>query len=220
MIRPAIYTRVSTADQSTAAQLRDLRQYCKARERRSVDLQRPGLRRIRLDHPWAKPIEFTDHGISGAKDKRPGLDDLMKAVRAGKVNVVVVWRFDRFGRSMKHLVESLEFFRQMGVQFVSLQEQVDTTTAMGELFFMIAAAFAQFERRLIASRVQAGVDAARARGARLGRPPAVDRGSDLAKKIRAMRQNAPRGSKKPSWATIGRAVGVTESTARRVALGK
>ena len=109
--------------------------------------------------------------MSGARQRRPGLDRLLAAVKARRVDVVVVAAFDRFGRSVRHLVETLELFRHLGVEFVSLREQIDTGSPLGQAVFTIIAAIAQLERSLIAERVRAGLRRARAEGKRLGRPP-------------------------------------------------
>src|SRR5262245_7282479 len=123
MKRVATYARVSTADQTCDAQLRDLREYVAARG-------------------W-QGVEFVDRGVSGTKEKRPALDRLMAAAKARRVDVVVVAAFDRFGRSVRHLVESLELFRHLGVEFISLREQVDTGSPLGQAVFTIIAALAQ-----------------------------------------------------------------------------
>src|SRR5262249_41383565 len=134
----AIYARVSTADQSCEPQLRDLREYVAARG-------------------W-QPVEFfVDQGVSGVRDRRPALDRLRAAVRARQVAVVVVAAFDRVGRSVRHLVETLNVFRHLGVEFISLREQIDTGSPLGEAVFTIIAAIAQLERNLIAERVRAGL---------------------------------------------------------------
>src|SRR5213080_2655194 len=148
--RVAVYARVSTGDQSCEPQLRDLREYVAARGWRAA--------------------EFIDQGVSGAKDRRPGLDRLLAAVKARKVDVVVVAAFDRFGRSVRHLVETLDLFRHLGVEFISLREQIDTGSPLGQAVFTIVAAIAQLERSLIAERVRAGLRRAKAEGKRLGRP--------------------------------------------------
>src|SRR5437764_374602 len=150
-MRCVIYTRVSRADQTCDNQLRDLREYCRARG-------------------WADVREYVDHGISGTKDRRPALDQMMSAVRGRKVDIVVVVAFDRFGRSVRHFVESLETFRHLGVEFISLREQIDTGSPLGQAVFTIIAAIAQLERSLIVERVHAGLRRARAEGKRLGRP--------------------------------------------------
>src|SRR5881296_2835640 len=151
MKRVAIYARVSTSDQTCENQLRDLRQYCTARG-------------------WTDVREFTDTGGSGTKERRPALDKLMAEVKARRVDVVVVAAFDRFGRSVRHLVEALDLFRHLGCEFVSLREQIDTGSALGQAVFTIIAAIAQLERSLIVERVKSGLRRARAEGKRLGRP--------------------------------------------------
>ena len=114
--------------------------------------------------------EFIDTGISGTKEKRPALDKMMVEVKAKRVDVVVVAAFDRFGRSVRHLVEALDLFHHLNVEFISLREQVDTGSALGQAIFTIIAAIAQLERSLIVERVKAGLRRARAEGTRLGRP--------------------------------------------------
>jgi DNA invertase Pin-like site-specific DNA recombinase len=151
MKRVAIYARVSTGDQTCDNQLRDLRDYCRARG-------------------WETMTEYVDQGISGTREKRPALDKLMAEVKARKVDVVVVAAFDRFGRSVRHLVEALDLFHHLNVEFISLREQVDTGSALGQAIFTIIAAIAQLERSLIVERVKAGLRRARAEGKKLGRP--------------------------------------------------
>jgi len=147
----ALYARVSTVDQSCDMQLEDLRRYA-AR--------------------FAKSCEYVEVGVSGAQRRRPQLDVLMKDAHKRLFDVVLVWKFDRFARSVKHLVDSLEEFRALGIDFISYTEGIDTTTPSGELLFHIMGAVAQFERDLIAERVRAGIAHARAMGKRIGRPPA------------------------------------------------
>ncbi|MFZ1137728.1 MAG: recombinase family protein [Candidatus Sulfotelmatobacter sp.] len=150
-MRAAIYARVSTKDQSCELQLRDLRAFCTAR---SFTLVR----------------EFVDVGESGAKDSRPQLNELMEAARKRQVDAVLVWRFDRFARSTKHLLLALEEFLSLGIQFISYQENIDKTTPLGQALFTIVSAVAQLERDLIRERVTAGIRNARACGKQLGRP--------------------------------------------------
>lgn len=146
--RVAVYARVSTGDQSVDLQLRDLRDY----------VERQG---------W-EATEFVDEGVSGRKQSRPALDRLMKEARRKRFDVVLVWRFDRFARSTKHLVTALEEFRCLGVDFVSHQEALDTSTPMGAAMFTIISAMAQLEVDILRERTKAGMEAARRRGKRIG----------------------------------------------------
>jgi DNA invertase Pin-like site-specific DNA recombinase len=149
----ALYARVSTNGhgQTVEPQLLELRAYC---ERRG----------------WKIAGEFIDSGVSGAKERRPELDRLMAEARRRRFDAVIVYRYDRFARSLRHLVNALEEFRALGIDFVSLHEGVDTSTPNGRLIFGIFASIAEFERELIRQRVRSGMAAARARGKRLGRP--------------------------------------------------
>jgi DNA invertase Pin-like site-specific DNA recombinase len=152
-MRVALYARVSTQEQDPEVQLAALRHHVAQRG-------------------WQLSEEFVDQGVSGARERRPALDRLMKAAWTGQFQVVLVWRFDRFARSVKHLVGALETFRSLRVGFVSLQEQLDTSTPIGQAMFTIIGAMAQLERDIIRERVKAGLEHARARGVRLGRPVA------------------------------------------------
>jgi DNA invertase Pin-like site-specific DNA recombinase len=134
-------------------QTRELREYC----------ERRGLQIVG---------EYIDIGISGAKDSRPELNRLMADAHKRHFDVVCVWRFDRFARSVSHLLRALETFNALGIAFVSLSEQMDTTTPTGKMVFTVLGAVAELERCLIAERVRAGLRNARAKGKRLGRPPA------------------------------------------------
>jgi DNA invertase Pin-like site-specific DNA recombinase len=135
-------------------QLRDLRAYCAARG-------------------FAVTREYIDIGESGAKDSRPELNQLMADARKRQCDAILVWRFDRFARSTKHLLLSLEEFRALGIQFISYQENIDTSSPLGQALFTIIAVVAQLERDLIRERVSAGIRNARARGKQLGRPQRV-----------------------------------------------
>lgn len=154
--RVAIYARVSTANhgQDVSMQTRELREYC---ERRG----------------WNIAGEFVDTGISGAKDRRPELDRLMSDAHKRRFDVVAVWKFDRFARSVSHLLRALDTFRVLGIEFVSLSESLDTATPAGRMVFTVLGAVAELERNLIAERVRAGLRNARAKGKRLGRPRTV-----------------------------------------------
>ena len=153
--RVAIYARVSTTNhgQSPEMQLRELREYC---ERRG----------------WTVAGEYVDT-ICGAKDRRPDLDRLMSDAHKRRFDVVAVWKFDRFARSVSHLLRALDTFRVLGIEFVSLSESLDTATPAGRMVFTVLGAVAELERSLIAERVRAGLRNARAKGKRLGRPRKV-----------------------------------------------
>jgi DNA invertase Pin-like site-specific DNA recombinase len=120
---------------------------------------------------------FTDTGHSGSKDRRPALDKLMTAVRTGTVDAVVVYKLDRFGRSLQHLIAALQEFRGLGTDFVSITEGLRTDTAQGELLFNLLGSFAQFERSLIVERVNNGIAYAKRHGTKsgneIGRPAAI-----------------------------------------------
>jgi len=155
MTNAALYARVSTNNghQNPEMQLGELREYC----------QRRG---------WTIFREYVDH-MSGAREQRPSLDRLLSDCRRRLVDAVVVYRYDRFARSLRQLVNSLEEFRSLGIEFVSLHEGVDTSTPNGRLVFGIFASIAEFERELIRDRVKSGIAAARAKGKQLGRPQRI-----------------------------------------------
>ena len=170
--------------QDPEMQLRELREYCQRRDMVIV-------------------AEYVDKGISGAKDRRPELDSLLTDAHRRRFDSVVVWRFDRFARSVSHLLRALETFRSLGIEFVSLSEQVDTSTPAGKLVFTVLGAVAELERSLIVERVKAGLRNARAKGKRLGRPRS---GVDTAEIKRLRTQGA-------SWRAVGAALGVSAATA-------
>ncbi len=149
----AVYSRISTVGhgQDSTMQTRELIEYC---ERRG----------------WEIYGCYTDEGVSGKKDSRPQLNRLMADAHARRFDVVVVWRFDRFSRSVSHLCRTLETFRALRIDFVSMMEQIDTTTPAGTFVFHVLAAVAQSERETTVERVRAGLRNARAKGKRLGRP--------------------------------------------------
>ena len=158
--RAAIYYRVSTTDQNVGGQVAELRQYA--------------------DHRGLKVVgEYVDKA-SGAARQRPELDRMLEQVRTGKVDLVLVWAFDRFARSTSHLVNTLEEFQQLGVDFISFRQQIDTSTAAGKFTFVVLAGIAEFEREMIRERVKTGMAAAQARGKHVGR-----RQIPLAKQSRA-----------------------------------
>ena len=149
--RAALYTRVSSGEQNAEAQERALREY----------VQRRG---------WVVQKIYRDR-MSGATTNRPELNEMLKDCRRGSVDVVVVWKFDRFARSLQALISGLELCRSLGIDFVSVTEAVDTSLPAGELVFQMIGAVAQFERSLIGERVKSGLANAKAKGKVLGRPP-------------------------------------------------
>lgn len=189
-MRAAIYARVSTANngQDPRVQTRELGEFC---ERRG----------------WTILPEYVDIGISGTKEKRPALDRLMADAHRRKFDVVVVWRFDRFARSVSHLLRALETFQALGIEFVSLSEQMDTSTPTGKMVFTVLGAVAELERSLIVERVKAGLRNARAKGKKLGRPQKVVDQVGIAR----LRQ------KGLSWAEIAKQLGVGVATVHRAA---
>lgn len=188
--RVAIYARVSTTNhgQDVSMQTRELCEYC---ERRG----------------WSVAGEYVDAGVPGAKDRRPELDRLMSDAHKRRFDVVAVWKFDRFARSVSHLLRALDTFRVLGIEFVSLSESLDTATPAGRMVFTVLGAVAELERSLIAERVRAGLRNARAKGKRLGRPRvAVD-----AAKVARLRASGF------SWPKIARELGVSVGTAYQAA---
>src|SRR5215510_3863654 len=149
-MKAAIYARVSTLDQEPENQLQELRRYVGARG-------------------WTA-AEYVDRGVSGAKDRRPALDQLVADAKRRKFDVLVCWRLDRLGRNLKHLITLLDDWQVLGVGFVSLNEGIDATTAAGRLQMAVLAAIAAFERDRIVERVRAGLQRARLQGVKLGRP--------------------------------------------------
>ena len=150
-VKAAIYIRVSTDGQNTEGQEGQLNEYAQNRG-------------------WEVSKTYRDK-ISGTTTTRPGLSELMTDAKKSKFSAVLVWRFDRFARSVSHLLQALETFRAVGIDFVSLSEQVDTSTATGKMVFTVLGAVAELERSLIVERVRMGLQNARKHGKRLGRPP-------------------------------------------------
>jgi DNA invertase Pin-like site-specific DNA recombinase len=187
-IRVAIYARVSTVNhgQDVGLQTRELRQFAEARG-------------------WSVYCEYIDSGVSGAKDSRPELNRLMADAHKRRFDVVCVWRFDRFARSVSHLLRALETFKALGIDFVSYSEQMDTSTPAGKMVFTVLGAVAELERSLIVERVKAGLRNARAKGTRIGRPTSAVDASQIAR-LRASNV---------SWREIGRKLGVSARTVRR-----
>jgi DNA invertase Pin-like site-specific DNA recombinase len=150
--RVGLYARVSTVSgQSPEMQLVELREYA-------------------IRRGWDIVEEYVDHGVSGAKESRPALNRLMADAKQRRFDVVAVWKIDRFGRSLRHLVNSLAELENLGVSFVSLRDSIDLSLPSGVLMFQLIAAMSQFERSLIQERVRAGIRNARNKGRRLGRP--------------------------------------------------
>jgi DNA invertase Pin-like site-specific DNA recombinase len=184
-MRVAIYTRISTGEQNADMQRTELTEYCNFRK-------------------WDVVKIYSDV-ISGSKDRRPALDQLMADAKRGKFDVLVVWRFDRFARSTRFLLESLEMFNSLGIDFVSLRESIDTSTATGKLVFTILGAVAELERSNIRERVVAGQKAAKRRGVRFGRPQVqVD-----IREIETLRKQGQ------TWRQIALAMGTSEDTLLR-----
>jgi DNA invertase Pin-like site-specific DNA recombinase len=194
-LRVAFYCRVSTSEQDPAMQLDELREFAARRG-------------------WTVVAEYVDHGESGAKDSRPQLDRLLAHVRRGGIDVVACWRFDRFARSVRHLVLALDEFRALSVDFVSVRDAIDTSTPAGRFSFQVIAAVAELERELIRERTIAGVARARRQGKRVGRPRAERRTASQGRRldVEAARQAITSGS---SIRAAARAQDVGEATLRR-----
>jgi DNA invertase Pin-like site-specific DNA recombinase len=189
-MRVAIYARVSTANngQDPTMQTRELREYA---ERRG----------------WTIAGEYVDSGVSGTKEKREALDRLVGDAHRRKFDVVAVWKFDRFARSVSHLLRALDTFRVLGIEFVSLSESLDTATPAGRMVFTVLGAVAELERSLIVERVKAGLRNAKAKGKRLGRPRVIVD----ARRIAILRTQGL------GWKKIARQLGCGVSTVLRVA---
>jgi DNA invertase Pin-like site-specific DNA recombinase len=187
IVKVAVYARVSTFNnQDPEVQLRELREYAARRD-------------------WQIVEEFVDQGVSGCRESRPALNRLMSGASRRSFDAILVWKIDRFGRSLKHLVNALAEFGALGVSFISLRDNLDLSTPSGRLMFQIIGAMAEFERSLIQERVRAGLRSARAKGRRLGRPRVIVDASRIAR-LR---------SQGLSWAQIKDEVGVSKGTAQR-----
>jgi DNA invertase Pin-like site-specific DNA recombinase len=153
-MKVAIYGRVSTLNkgQDVQLQLRELREYC---SRRGLDIHN----------------EYVDVGVSGSKDSRPELNRLMADAHQRRFDAVLVWKLDRFGRSLRHLVNALAELEAVGIAFISFKDNLDLSTPSGRLMFAVIGAMAEFERDLIRERVRAGIAHAKAKGRRVGRKP-------------------------------------------------
>ena len=185
--RVALYARVSTCNgQDPEMQLRELREYAGRRG-------------------WEIAGEYTDHGVSGSKDSRPELNQLMADAHQRRFDAVLVWKIDRFGRSLKHLVNALADLCAYGVAFVSFRDNLDLSTPSGRLMFQIIGAMAEFERSLIQERVRAGLRNARAKGKKFGRPRVQVDGVRVA----ALRRDGL------SWSQVCRTLNVSKGSAQR-----
>lgn len=168
MKRAALYARVSTLDQTTDNQIYDLRQMAEQRGFEIIE-------------------EYIDHGISGARARRPALDKMMTDARRGRFDIVVVWAADRLARSVKHFIEVLSELDHLKIAFVSFREQIDTGGPLGRAIMIIVSAIAELERSLIVERVRAGMRRARLEGRRIGREPLnVDRQAVLRDRAHGM----------------------------------
>jgi putative DNA-invertase from lambdoid prophage Rac len=178
--RVAIYGRVSTGEQSVDMQVSDPTDYAQNRG-------------------WIIVDRYLDCGVSGSKESRPALNRLMNDARQRKFDVLLVWKIDRFGRSLKHLVNSLAELESVGVAFVSLRDSLDLSSPAGRLMAHLLGAISEFERSLIAERVRAGLQNAKRRGKRLGRPHLA---VDLAK-VASLRDSGA------LWRTISKQMGLS-----------
>ena len=189
----ALYARVSTRDKG-----------------QDPEMQLTELREFAAKRGWQVVGEFVDIGASGSKDSRPQLDAMMRLAKSRKLDVIAVWKLDRFGRSLRHLVDAIAELEALGVAFVSLRDNLDLTTPAGRMMFHVIGAMAEFERELIRERVRAGLAHARSKGQKLGRPKVRrDRDQD-ARIIRRMRAGGD------SYGEIAEALGRTKSDIYRV----
>ena len=187
--RAACYIRVSTGHQDYDLQKCELAEFCQFKH-------------------W-RIVETFEDKMSGSKDKRPGLDRLMQDARKGKFDVVVVWRFDRFARSTRHLLQALEEFKELGVDFVSQQEGIDTSTALGKALFTIVGAIAELELSIRKERCQAGIRAAQKHGTKSGKPfgrPELEIDPTLIGELREQGL---------SWRAVGEKLGISKDSAIR-----
>jgi DNA invertase Pin-like site-specific DNA recombinase len=191
--RVAIYARVSTTNhgQDVTLQTRELEQFAHVRGWQIIGL-------------------YIDAGVSGSKDSRPELNRLMADAHKRRFDIVCVWRFDRFARSVSHLLRALETFKALGIDFVSFSEQMDTSTPAGKMVFTVLGAVAELERSLIVERVKAGMRNAPAKGRRIGRPPQIQ----LSPQMRASIAGAY-ASRKTSLRAVAKKFGTSLATVQR-----
>lgn len=187
MKKVALYLRVSTKDQTTDNQLHAIEKYC-------------------LQYNWQIKKIFTDEGISGSVDKRPQLDELKEAVKVGKFDCIVVFKFDRLARSTSHLLSCLKLFQQYDCDFVSVTEGIDTSTNIGKMIFTFLGAIAEFERTLIQERIKCALDFKKKQGVKLGRPR---KGFDIKEAVKLKLSGL-------SWNELSKRMGVSSGTLRRV----
>jgi DNA invertase Pin-like site-specific DNA recombinase len=190
-----LYARISTRDKG-----------------QDPEMQLVELREFAAKRGWQVAGEFVDIGVSGAKDSRPQLDAMMKLAKGRKLDVIAVWKLDRFGRSLRHLVDALAELNAVGCAFVSLRDNLDLSTPAGRMMFHVIGAMAEFERELIRERVKAGLAHARAKGQRLGRPE-IRRDRDRDAKI--IRQRRADGD---SYGEIAEALGRSKADVYRVCM--
>jgi len=182
----ALYTRVSTEEQKTDLQLMDLREYVQRRE--------------------YEIFNTYEDIVSGVTKERKALDQLFQDAKRRKFDIVLVWKFDRFARSLKMLVDSLALFQELGIDFISYKENIDTTTSMGRLIFHINSAYAEFEREIIRDRVMAGIKAKREKTGTWGRKVLA---SDLQQKIKDLI------AAKQSIRTVAKQLDISTRTVRK-----
>lgn len=186
--RAALYSRVSTLNKG-----------------QDVGLQLDELRQVAAQRGWT-PIAYVDDGVSGLKDSRPAFDRMMEDARAGRLDLVVVWKLDRLGRSLAHLLQTASNLTSWNVGLISIRDAaIDTTSASGKLLLAVLGAFAQFEADLTRERVIAGVRRAQAAGKHCGRPT---RGMDVRPAVALLKEGRP-------LREVATILGVPRSTLRR-----
>ncbi len=183
----AIYARVSTDKQKVDLQLEELKSY----------IERSG---------WTLYKEFIDQGFTGRNTSRPAFKEMMDEARQKKFTTLLVWKLDRLSRSLKDLINTLDELGSLGIDFVSYDNKIDTSTPTGKLVFQVIGAVAEFERDIISERVKAGLGSARRKGKRLGRPPVA---LYTLQKARGLRE------KGLSYRKIGEKLGISEGAVRK-----
>src|ERR1051325_4626189 len=211
--RVAIYARVSTTAAAKSSAIGTANQKQPEKEIHNFE-QRPeiqveALRTLAGQRGWTVVKVYQDRA-SGAKEKRPGLYALLTDARRGLFDVVIVWRFDRFARSVKQLVLALEEFRSLNIDFVSHQEALDTSTPMAKAMFTVIAAMAELERSVIRERVTAGLNYVQTHGTKSGRP--IGRPRIIFRRDEVVRLRQDEGC---SWSRIARQIGISVGSARR-----